>query len=147
MNWLREKATINEDRERNEQHREKDRNNKVRQIWKARERKKERKKGRGRYRDVSRMLHSYIERKREREGKKERWEGFTIYYIYISWPTVVEVDPKALFSIATTLKCREKCYSFPGTHTHTNTHTLIYIYIYIYGGWIERGKREKDSVR
>ena len=34
-------------------------------------------------------------------------------YIYISWPTVVEGDLKAPFSIATTLKCRGGCYSFP----------------------------------
>ena len=31
--------------------------------------------------------------------------------IYISWPTVVEGDPKATFSIATTPKCRGKRYS------------------------------------
>ena len=44
--------------------------------------------------------------------------SLTIYiyiyiYIYIKLPALIEGDPKALFSIATTPKCREGCYSFP----------------------------------
>ena len=34
-------------------------------------------------------------------------------YICISWPTVVKANPKAPFSIATTLKHRGGCYFFP----------------------------------
>ena len=34
-------------------------------------------------------------------------------YIYVRWPTVVEGDQKAPFSIATTRKCWEDRYFFP----------------------------------
>ena len=33
-------------------------------------------------------------------------------YIYTSWPTIVEGDLKAPFSIATTLRCKGQSYSF-----------------------------------
>ena len=38
---------------------------------------------------------------------------FLYIYIYISWPTVVEGNSKAPFSIATTPRCKEGCYFFP----------------------------------
>ena len=31
----------------------------------------------------------------------------------VKWATVVEADPKAPFSVGTTPRCREGCYSFP----------------------------------
>ena len=33
--------------------------------------------------------------------------------LYSSWPTMVEGDLKVPLSIATTLRCRRACYSFP----------------------------------
>ena len=36
-----------------------------------------------------------------------------VYEVLLELATVVEGDPKAPFSIATTLRCREGCYSFP----------------------------------
>ena len=42
------------------------------------------------------------------------------FYTYIySRPTVVEGDPKSPFSIVTTPRCRERCYSFPCIAPHT----------------------------
>ena len=38
-------------------------------------------------------------------------------YIYIKFATLVEGDPKAPFSIATTLRCRVGCYSIPMSST------------------------------
>ena len=37
----------------------------------------------------------------------------TYIYIYVSWSTLVEGDPNAPFSIATTLRCKKGHYSFP----------------------------------
>ena len=34
-------------------------------------------------------------------------------YVCISWPTVVEINPKAPFSIATTPSNSEGCFPFP----------------------------------
>ena len=48
--------------------------------------------------------------------------------------TSVEGDPKAPFSITTTARCREGCYSIPRIATSSKYfyfHTYIYIYIYI----------------
>ena len=39
-----------------------------------------------------------------------RVEKLVNIYIYIRWPTVVEGDSKALFSVATTPRCREGRY-------------------------------------
>ena len=42
------------------------------------------------------------------------YECVCIYiYIYISWPSVIEGEPKAPFSITTTPMYRGRCYSFP----------------------------------
>ena len=49
---------------------------------------------------------------------EELWYNETVclwmtIYIYIKLATLVEGDPKASFSIASTTRCREGCYSFP----------------------------------
>ena len=44
---------------------------------------------------------------------------FLSYIIYISWVTVVEADLKALFSIASTLRCWWGRYFFPGIASPT----------------------------
>ena len=40
-------------------------------------------------------------------------KGWVLGLVKSKLATVVEGDPKAPFSIATTPKCREVCYSFP----------------------------------
>ena len=42
----------------------------------------------------------------------QRYQDFIITK-NVSWPTVVESDPKAPFSIAIALRCRIECISFP----------------------------------
>ena len=47
-------------------------------------------------------------------------------YIYIKLGTLVESDPRAPFSIATTPSCRRGCYLFPGLVYFTlNPHLIM----------------------
>ena len=39
--------------------------------------------------------------------------GDRMIIVVVSWLTIVKDDPKAPFSIATTLRYRGRCYSFP----------------------------------
>ena len=48
-----------------------------------------------------------------------------IYIYKVKLVTVVEGDPKAHFSLATTSRCREGCYSFPGLLNFTLDPYLI----------------------
>ena len=54
-----------------------------------------------------------IQKKICRQKMSVMFNEIGIYtYIYISWPTVVAGDPKAPFSIVTSPRWREWCYSF-----------------------------------
>ena len=55
---------------------------------------------------------------------------YIIFYIYISWPTIVEGDPKAPFSIARTPRCRRGCYSFPWIASLTLDPWVIMLSVY-----------------
>ena len=52
--------------------------------------------------------------------------------IYISWPTVVEGDPKALFEIAITLWCRGGYFSIYSWFVPYYAYLSLSIYIYIW---------------
>ena len=65
-------------------------------------------------------------------------------YIYICWPTVVECDPKAPFSITSTPRYRERRYSFPWTTPITlapylmilSSHQISFFQSLV---WLDRG--------